>query len=120
MSGLSSRVMTMKFMQKADSVKEQEETNKVKDTSEWVLPNAALLVKKANKKKNNISESVGYGSINSFGAIVALEESDDDEEVSKPQISVRKTYGKKEEPLKPLKPSKKVSDLEPESQQIKD
>lgn len=50
---------------------------------------------------------------------MALEESDDDEEVSKPQVSVRKTYGKKEEPLKPLKPSKKVSDLEPESQQIK-
>ena len=119
MSGLSSRVMTMKFMQKADSVKEQEETNKVKDTSEWVLPNAALLVKKANKKKNNISESVGYGSINSFGAIVALEESDDDE-VSKPQVSVRKTYGKKEEPLKPLKPTKNVSDLEQSSRQIKD
>lgn len=92
MSGLSSRVMTMKFMQK-DPVKEEESTNKVKDTSEWVLPHAAQLVKQTKKKRSNITESVGYGSINSFGTLALSDEEED-------KVTVRKTYGKKEEPPK--------------------
>ncbi|ODV78182.1 uncharacterized protein CANTADRAFT_32772, partial [Suhomyces tanzawaensis NRRL Y-17324] len=68
MSGLSSRVMNMKFMKKADAVdsqnKEEEHKKKIKDMSEWVLPYLKTMIAKM-QNVNNI-ETVGYGSINAF------------------------------------------------------
>lgn len=66
MSGLSSRVMNMKFMQKDGSEKTEEVTKKVIDSSEWKLPNATAIISRA--KVGNTIETVGYSSINSFAS----------------------------------------------------
>lgn len=59
---LSKNVMNMKFMQ--TSLKRQEvkeETRKIKDDSEWTLPNHALI--RQSLKPTVLVKSVGYGSI---------------------------------------------------------
>lgn len=94
MSGLSNRVMNMKFMQKSDEKtpeKDPDTQKKVKDASEWVLPNSHLLKAKA-KPISNV-KSIGYASINSF------DDFGDDNVVSVPVG--RKTWGApvKEEPV---------------------
>lgn len=77
MSGLSSRVMNMKFMMKADErkKKEEEESNdrKVADDSEWALNDHDKIINKVEPK--NVIKNVGYGSIYAF-----KEESDDDDD----------------------------------------
>ncbi|CAK9436043.1 uncharacterized protein LODBEIA_P06030 [Lodderomyces beijingensis] len=71
--GLSSRVMNMKFMQKADNLKqrkveaaeerqdEESSRTKVLDTSEWSLPISESILKRASRKPR--TQSVGYGQI---------------------------------------------------------
>ncbi|GEQ72146.1 hypothetical protein JCM33374_g5832 [Metschnikowia sp. JCM 33374] len=80
MAGLSSNVMNMKFMQKAqDKYKpedKQPEAKKVKDVSEWSLPRGAI---KQNLKPAVTIKTVGYGSIASLTA--KEEESDSDEAI---------------------------------------
>ncbi|KAI5955533.1 hypothetical protein KGF57_003666 [Candida theae] len=66
MSGsLSTRVMNMKFMQKADSPKvnegREEEKRTLKDVSEWSLPHSAKVLKMASHTPK--VEVLGYGSI---------------------------------------------------------
>ncbi|KAG5421186.1 hypothetical protein I9W82_000276 [Candida metapsilosis] len=66
MSGaLSSRVMNMKFMQKSDSPKlnEDQETQsrRIIDESEWSLPDGARILRMASRKPK--TEVLGYGSI---------------------------------------------------------
>lgn len=75
MSGLSSRVMNMKFMKSADDNNnivshqknhpQQQEVNqkKVKDLSEWAVKDSKQIL--AKNKTNNV-QSVGYGSIHMF------------------------------------------------------
>lgn len=67
--GLSSNVMNMKFMQKAQdrskAEEEQAETKKVKDLSEWLLPSSAIRPK---SKPSVTIRTVGYGSIASLTA----------------------------------------------------
>ncbi|EEQ39527.1 predicted protein [Clavispora lusitaniae ATCC 42720] len=65
MAGLSSNVMNMKFMQRAQTKKNEKKNEdairKVKDSSEWVLPNKPLY-----KRKRNLPskfQTVGYGCI---------------------------------------------------------
>ncbi|CAI5755658.1 unnamed protein product [Candida verbasci] len=64
-SALSNRVMNMKFMQKAEDVKmnEQikEEQQQLKDLSEWVLPYSEKLLKLSSLKPK--IETIGYGGI---------------------------------------------------------
>lgn len=66
MSGLSSRVMTMKFMQKADmdneAKLEEENKMKIKDLSEWVLPDSKMIQHRARANAKQI-HSIGYASI---------------------------------------------------------
>ncbi|KAK6197916.1 uncharacterized protein RJT21DRAFT_53369 [Scheffersomyces amazonensis] len=72
MSSLSNRVMNMKFMQKTEGSERKEgveegEVKKVKDSSEWVNPNTAELIRKFKTRHGNSNvHSIGYGSINSF------------------------------------------------------
>lgn len=65
MAGLSSNVMNMKFMQKAqkkaEDLKKDNQVKKVKDTSEWVLPNRSIVQQKI--KPAVLVQTVGYGSI---------------------------------------------------------
>lgn len=65
MAGLSSNVMNMKFMQRAlDKRKEkqkEDELKKVKDASEWLLPQKSSL--QMNLKTAPKVKAVGYGSI---------------------------------------------------------
>ncbi|KAI5968727.1 hypothetical protein CANMA_002163 [Candida margitis] len=66
MSGsLSTRVMNMKFMQKAETVKandtREEQTRRLDDASEWTLPSSAKILKMAQAKPK--IEVLGYGSI---------------------------------------------------------
>lgn len=80
MSGLSSRVMTMKFMQKADladeNQQEEEKKLKIKDLSEWVLPNSNQVLKRA-LQKSNVIQSVGYGSINQLDSVLPIGNGDE-------------------------------------------
>lgn len=68
MAGLSSNVLNMKFMQKAQAKKdkqaEEEVIKKVKDSSEWVLPNKTSVER--NLKPAMKVQTVGYGSIASL------------------------------------------------------
>ncbi|CDK27735.1 unnamed protein product [Kuraishia capsulata CBS 1993] len=85
-SGMSQRVMNMKFMRTAESSSarsQAEETeNKLKDSSEWKLPaNRTIQVQKPASRN---FESVGYASLN------ALANDDDDE----PKPVGRRTLGK--------------------------
>lgn len=70
MAGLSSNVMNMKFMQRAQEnkkkVEKEAEQKKVKDSSEWVLPNKLTLQKKL--KSAVEVQTVGYGSIASMNS----------------------------------------------------
>ncbi|SGZ46325.1 CIC11C00000001327 [Sungouiella intermedia] len=88
MAGLSSNVMNMKFMQKAqerDQKRAQEvEIKKVKDSSEWVLPNRAAVQR--NVKSAIKVQSVGYGSIASMTAPQDDSETEK-EELPKPEVS---------------------------------
>ncbi|QFZ28413.1 putative ATP-dependent permease [Clavispora lusitaniae] len=65
MAGLSSNVMNMKFMQRAQTKKNEKKNEdairKVKDSSEWVLPNKTSL--QAKTKPAVQVQTVGYGSI---------------------------------------------------------
>lgn len=85
----------MKFMQKSDEKPQEKDSvggqKKVKDTSEWVLPNSNNLKAKA-KPISNV-QSIGYASINSF------EDFDEDSEFVTVPVG-RKTWGApvKEEP----------------------
>lgn len=92
MSGLSNRVMNMKFMQKADAMvetkKTEEKEKKIKDLSEWVLPNSSQLLK---NRKDNTVKNIGYTSINSFSN-ANLEFDDDNEDIS-PVVPARRTWG---------------------------
>lgn len=73
MSGLSLRVMNMKFMQKSSKLSDleisREQATKASDTSEWTSKNNATIVNKikALRQKGNVT-SVGYASIQNFGA----------------------------------------------------
>lgn len=68
MSGLSSRVKNMKFMQRGDPVAETAVEEPVQKVfllqSEWSLPQAAAMVAKSKQKP--VVETVGFGSINAF------------------------------------------------------
>lgn len=79
MAGLSSNVMNMKFMQKAqqrDQKKAEEvEAKKVKDSSEWVLPNRAAV-------QRNIKSAVKVQTIG-YGSIASITTSKDDEKIEK-------------------------------------
>lgn len=66
MSGsLSTRVMNMKFMQKAENTKanenHEEQRRMLDDVSEWMLPHLAKILKMAQRKPK--IEALGYGSI---------------------------------------------------------
>ncbi|CAX39623.1 conserved hypothetical protein [Candida dubliniensis CD36] len=93
-TGLSNRVMNMKFMQKAEDSKlgkqKLEEQKKIHDLSEWVLPDSAKLLKLAAMKPK--IERVGFGTImtngsynysstikRSWGSNVSFEEIEDSE-----------------------------------------
>lgn len=94
MSGLSSRVMNMKFMQpeSGSNSKSPEPHNqaKVKDASEWGLPNSSKI--KAKLKSNRVVESVGYSGINSFGR-ESFAKGDEPELDSTPVNLGRRTFG---------------------------
>ena len=93
-TGLSNRVMNMKFMQKAEDSKlgkqKLEEQKKIHDLSEWVLPDLAKLLKLAAMKPK--IDRVGFGTImtngnynyssttkRSWGSNVSFEEIKDDD-----------------------------------------
>ncbi|CCG20791.1 hypothetical protein CORT_0A04030 [Candida orthopsilosis Co 90-125] len=66
MSGsLSTRVMNMKFMQKAENTKanenHEEQRRMLDDVSEWMLPHSAKILKMAQRKPK--IEVLGYGFI---------------------------------------------------------
>lgn len=92
MAGLSSNVMNMKFMQRAQEKnlkKEKDaEIKKVKDSSEWVLPNRAAVQR--NLKSTVKVQTVGYGSI----ASMASQDSDEEpeEETTPPKSEVKVCY----------------------------
>lgn len=89
MSGLSSRVMNMKFMMKADERKrkEEEESNdrKVADDSEWALNDHDKIINKMEPK--NVIKNVGYGSIHAF-----KEESDDDDDFTQQPVTTKRSW----------------------------
>lgn len=68
MSGLSSRVKSMKFMQQVRpaGLKDIEESpqKKVSLLSEWTLPHAAEVLKRSRQKPQ--VDTIGYGSISAF------------------------------------------------------
>lgn len=65
MSNMSSRVKSMKFMQKNFKQDEEEEKKSVKDSSEWQTSSSHKLL----SKKDSKIQSVGYASINSFFSV---------------------------------------------------
>lgn len=81
--GLSSNVMNMKFMQKAQDKSKtddrQPEGKKVKDASEWLLPSGAL---KQKLKPAVTIKTVGYGSI---ASLTAKDDDSDSDEKPKPK-----------------------------------
>ncbi|KAI5951027.1 hypothetical protein KGF54_004101 [Candida jiufengensis] len=100
MSGsLSSRVMNMKFMQKAEDTKtnnnKQGQESKLHDISEWVLPNSQKILKLAALKAQ--VEKVGYGTImsdknyrttrRSWGSRYELEEVTDNNTNNKEELN---------------------------------
>lgn len=96
MGGLSDRVMNMKFMKKTEVNKEsdikEDQLKKIKDTSEWVLPNASKL--RSRNQGSNVVESIGYASINSFAAMESLAEEVEDQVM--PANVGRRTWGGQE------------------------
>lgn len=90
MAGLSSNVMNMKFMQRAHEKSQKKETEaeikKVKDSSEWVLPNRALIQR--NLKNAVKVETVGYGSIASMTSQDNEEEPEEDITTPEPELKV--------------------------------
>lgn len=76
MGNLSDRVMNMKFMRKTDvdneSVNKDDQQKKIKDTSEWVLPNSSNI--RARNQLPNVVQSIGYASINSFTEMDEIDE----------------------------------------------
>lgn len=96
MGGLSDRVMNMKFMKKTDVNKEsdikEDQLKKIKDTSEWVLPNASKL--RSRNQGSNVVESIGYASINSFAGMESLAEEVEDQVM--PANVGRRTWGGQE------------------------
>lgn len=95
MAGLSSNVMNMKFMQKAhnktEEQKKETQIKKVKDSSEWILPNRSIVQQKI--KPLVLVQTVGYGSI----ANIMVKKNIKDEEEEK----MAKTHD--ESPKPPLK-----------------
>lgn len=90
MSGLSSRVMNMKFMQSLDKVSRKSNDDdgpKVKDISEWGLLNSSKLKKLA--QQPTVVESIGYTSVNSFSSI--YDDFEEEDAMSKPPA--RRTWG---------------------------
>lgn len=95
MSSLSDRVMNMKFMRKTDGDKEDnnkaEQQKKIKDMSEWVLPNSTKII--AKNQSSNVIQSIGYASINSF----SMDEKDEElNDTPMPANVGRKTWGEPE------------------------
>lgn len=111
MSNLSDRVMNMKFMRKTDGDKEdnnkEEQQKKIKDMSEWVLPNYTKLIAKS--EASNVIQSIGYASINSFSMDEKEEEFND---APMPANVGRRTWGEPE--------SKKSSETELDIKKLKD
>ncbi|KAK6460291.1 hypothetical protein DFJ63DRAFT_248348 [Scheffersomyces coipomensis] len=101
MSGLSHRVMNMKFMQKTEKQDQRNEkepgSSKVKDSSEWINPHSKNLLKQIQISKNSNSniQSIGYGSINSFNRVssVTTIEEEDEPINDTPIIPTRRTWG---------------------------
>lgn len=93
MSGLSSRVKSMKFMQQVvpDGLKDIEDSlqKKVSLLSEWALPHAAKVLERSRQKQQ--VDTIGYGSISAF-------ESED--EAAVPQG--RKVWGKPDESIRQI------------------
>lgn len=109
MGNLSNRVMNMKFMRKADTeneaIEQEEEQKKIKDMSEWVLPNSSKII--AKNKPSNIVQSVGYVSINSF----AGEDKDEVEIQEIPANVGRRTWGEPEPKSKKEEPDLNITRL---------
>lgn len=109
--GFSSRVLNMKFMRSAndsESVKEENETKKLHDLSEWVLPNLSEKTKLKLASKPKVKK-VGYSSI-----LAADEE----------PLESRFKYAGKQAPEEELesveKSSKRLNKSEKESKQFLD
>lgn len=87
MAGLSSNVMNMKFMQKAENRNpaktEEAPVRKVRDSSEWALPNKQELKQKIHPQVK--VSTMGYGSIASLKSQQTLESSDEEDPESKPE-----------------------------------
>lgn len=97
----------MKFMKKSDAkeaaVVEEDQNKKIKDLSEWVLPNAELLLRKANlTNSTKIIGSVGYASINSFESFSR------DLESQERLIPVKRSWGEKPVVVKKVKKEEEV------------
>ncbi|EDK36703.2 predicted protein [Meyerozyma guilliermondii ATCC 6260] len=93
MSGLSSRVKSMKFMQQvrpagSEDIEESPQ-KKVSLSSEWTLPHAAEVLKRSRQKPQ--VDTIGYGSISAF---------DTSDETAVPQG--RKVWGKPEESIRQI------------------
>lgn len=115
----------MKFMQKADiadeNKQEEEKKLKIKDLSEWVLPNSSQILKRA-LQKSSVVQSVGYGSINQLDLVLAIGDGDEDDEdaISRRAVPVgRKKWGEpiqvKDAMTKESLPEPKDKNSEPES-----
>lgn len=93
MSGLSSRVKSMKFMQQVGSagLKDIEDSPQKKVTllSEWTLPHAAEVVERSRQKSQ--VDTIGYGSISAFESA---------DETAVPQG--RKVWGKPDESIRQI------------------
>ncbi|ODV93646.1 hypothetical protein PACTADRAFT_4549 [Pachysolen tannophilus NRRL Y-2460] len=95
--GFSSRVANMKFMRKAEQVeiqnKEEETESKLKDLSQWALPNIDSLKLKLLRKRPQFKQ-VGFSTLNQ-----ALQQEEEEEEgpgkQKIPQESGRRLFGGK-------------------------
>lgn len=90
MAGLSSNVMNMKFMQKADNrnptTQEPLAVKKVRDSSEWFLPNRQELRKKLHPTVK--VSTMGYGSIANLRSEKEQELANEKEQADKLQDEV--------------------------------
>lgn len=89
MAGLSSNVMNMKFMQKAqksaESQNKENEVKKVKDNSEWALSDRSTIHQKI--KPTILVLTVGYGSIADI--MIKKNNTQENEEITKKSEETR-------------------------------
>lgn len=122
MSGLSSRVMNMKFMNSSDKSSkqkgQQDQLKKVKDGSEWILPNASKIKSRANGNYINSLDSIGYSGINSFEDRQDFgdeendnDDNDEDEIIPTPANVGRKVWGAPIEPKQEEELTSELSDI---------